>query len=141
MYVRQCGQSDEISAWSRKIQNIMDEMRNRSFCDYRVSGAWQPTVNVYETRARYHICVELSGVDRQTVSIQCVDQHRVVFAGQRARPALPEFNEPFSLELLEIDEGPFQREIELHEPVSVDHVELSYDKGYLWITMRKITTS
>lgn len=41
---------------------------------------------------------------------------------------------------MEIDEGPFAREIELAQPVDVNAVEVNYDRGYLWILLPKIRT-
>ncbi len=134
------GQRDTPRNWSRKIREIMDEMDTRSFCDFRSSDTWQPTVNIYETRVCYRICVELAGVEPESISVECLDPQRVCLAGQRARPVAPEPDEPFSVELLEIDEGPFHREIELHEPVEHAIAELKHGKGYLWIILRKITT-
>lgn len=141
MFVSKLGSGEKMENWSRKIHDIMDEMRNRIFCDYRASGAWQPTVNLYETRSTYHLCVELAGLQRDAVVVECLDEKRVCITGQRAQPRTANMETPFSVELMEIDEGPFRREIELHEPVQVNTFELSYDRGYLWITLRKNVTT
>ena len=47
---------------------------------------------------------------------------------------------PLSIHAMEIDEGPFRREIELPEAVDVDRMEATYSKGYLWITVPRMTT-
>lgn len=140
MGVKKFGSGDEIRDWSRRIQDIMDEMRNRSFCDYRATGAWLPTVNIYETRALYLVCVELAGLELDTVAVECPDAQHVRVTGQRLRPRAPGLAEAFSVELMEIDEGPFHREIDFSEPVAVDGLEVLYDNGYLWITLRKAVT-
>ena len=134
------GPNDEIRNWSQRIQDIMDEMRNRSFCDYRATGTWLPNINIYEMREAYFVCVELAGLDAGSVHIECPDARHISIAGQRAQPRVPALSEPFSVELMEIDEGPFQREIDFSEPVEVDTVERLHDKGYLWITLRKTGT-
>ena len=118
MGAKKFGSGDNAGDWSRRIQDIMDEMRNRSFCDYRATGAWLPTVNIYETRALYLVCV----------------------AGQRLRPRAPSLSDPFSVELMEIDEGPFHREVDFSAPIELDELEILYDNGYLWITLRKAVT-
>jgi HSP20 family molecular chaperone IbpA len=41
---------------------------------------------------------------------------------------------------MEIDHGPFRREVTLPEPIDVQSVEATYDKGYLWVMLPKITT-
>ena len=124
--------------WSRRIQDIMDEMRNRSFCDYRASGSWLPTINIYSSRVAYLLCVELAGLDGDAVSVVCPDERHVRISGQRGQPQGPGQDEPFSIELMEIDDGPFLREVDFGEPIDVHRVEAVYDKGYLWIRLPKM---
>jgi HSP20 family molecular chaperone IbpA len=132
------GPPDPMNEWSRRIQDIMDEMRNRSFCDYRTAGGWLPTVNIYETRAAYYLCVELAGIDPATIAVECPDPQHVRVSGQRVRPAAPGLDLPFSIDLMEIDEGPFLRDIDFTGVVDVNAIETSYDCGYFWITLRKV---
>jgi HSP20 family protein len=140
MGVKKFGSGEEARDWSRRIQDIMDEMRNRSFCDYRATGTWLPTVNIYETQAAYVLCVELAGLELDSVSVECTDSQHVTIAGQRLRPRAPSLSDPFSVELMEIDEGPFHREIDFSEPIAPDELEILYDTGYLWITLQKAGT-
>ncbi len=137
MGVQHFGHGEGIRDWARRIQDIMDEMRNRSFCDYRATGAWLPSVNIYETRQSYHVCVELAGLEPESVTVECPDSRHVCISGQRCRPRGPWQETPFSVELMEIDEGPFQRLIDFSEPIEVQAVEVWYDNGYLWITLQK----
>ena len=141
MFVTEFAQHEEIREWQRRIQDIMDEMRNRSFCDYRASGTWLPNVNIYESHATYYICVELAGLERGSVTVECPDAQHISIAGQRTRPRSPVLDDPFSIELMEIDEGPFLRQIDFAEPLDVSSVEVLYDEGYLWITLRKAATA
>jgi HSP20 family protein len=131
------GPGDEIKTWTRRIQDIMDEMRNRSFCDYRASGTWLPSINIYACRRVYLVCVELAGLDRDSLRITCPDERHVLLAGERIRPSAPGLAEPFSVELMEIDEGRFERKVDFSEPVEVAGIELTYDEGFLWITLPK----
>ena len=128
-----------MDEWSRQMQTILDEMRRRSFCDFRSSGTWEPSLNIYAVRASYHVCVPLSGVEAHHVAVHFRDPQRLCISGHRARPEVPQLNEPFSIEIMEIDEGAFQREIELPEPVDVENVEVRHEKGFIWITLRKST--
>jgi HSP20 family molecular chaperone IbpA len=130
-----------IKDWTRRIHDIMDEMRNRSFCDYRATGTWEPALNLYESREAYYVCVELAGLSPDAVVVECCDPKRVRVRGQRGQPRGPGQPAPFSVEVMEIDEGPFHREIDLHDPVEVQSVEVCYDKGYLWVTLRKTATT
>ncbi len=131
------GHGERMDEWSRKVHTIMDEMRNRIFFEYRASGAWPPRVNVYAGRDAFYVCVELAGLERDLVCVECIDEHRIRISGQRPQPRVGVLEAPFSVELMEIDEGPFCREIDLPDAVDADTIESSYDRGYLWITVPK----
>lgn len=141
MSPRKFGSGDKMEDWTRRVHDIMDEMRNRIFFDYRTTGAWQPTINLYETREAFYVCVELAGLDENAISVECLSPRRVRITGQRAQPRGAGMEAPFSVEIMEIDEGPFCREVDLPDAVTVDAVEASYDKGYLWITLPKSETA
>jgi HSP20 family molecular chaperone IbpA len=138
MHTLNLAQGDDVRSWQRRIQDIMDEMRNRSFCGYRPTASWLPNINIYESRAAYQICVELAGLERETVTIECTDPQHVAISGERVRPSPPDLEGPYSFELMEIDEGPFRRVIDFGEPVDVDPADVHYDNGYLWVVLRKV---
>ena len=134
------GQGAEYEEWSQKIRDIMDEMEKRDFVHFRDSGTWQPATNVYETRDTYFICVELAGVPRQQIEVECLDSRRILIRGSRAQPRPEGVEGPLSIHAMEVDEGPFWREIELSEPIDVDRMEATYSEGYLWIKVTRTTT-
>jgi len=133
------GEREEIDDWSGRIHDIMDEMLSRSFVGFRDQGCWQPATNVYETRDRYYICVELAGMDADAIDVECVDNRHVKIRGVRDQPRPAGVPGPLSVHALEIDEGAFRREIDLPDPIDIDHIEAGHSKGYLWITIPKIT--
>lgn len=130
------GESD-FAEWSRRIEQIMDEMLRRTFVQFRDVGAWQPATNVYETRDAYHICVDLAGMERDQVAVHWVSPMRLTIAGWRPQPRPPVSGGELSVHLLEVDEGRFERSIELPDPIDADGVEAWYEKGFLWITAPK----
>ena len=131
------GQGDE---WSQKMQDIMDEMRNRHFVQFRREDTWQPATDVYETRDAYLVCVELAGMDPNDVAVECRDQRSLSVQGCRGNPRPADGCGPLSLHAMEINHGLFRREVVFVEPVNIDEVEATYDKGYLWIRLPKIAT-
>ncbi len=139
MALRRFGEGEAFDEWTRKIRDIMDEMQRRDFFQFRNTGSWQPATNVYETRAAYHICVELAGVDEQTIDVACVERRRICISGHRDQPRPLGVEGPLSVHAMEIDEGAFRREIELPEPIDVDRMEATYSKGFLWITAFRTT--
>jgi HSP20 family protein len=134
------GQGEGFDEWARKIHDIMDEMQKRDFVHFRDTDSWQPATNVYETADAYYICVELSGVHRQQIDVECLDRRRITINGSRAQPRPDGVEGPLSIHALEIDEGPFRREIDLPEAVDVEAMDATYSKGYLWITVPRMTT-
>lgn len=134
------GQGEDLDEWSRKIHDIMDEMEKRDFVRFRDSGTWQPATNVYETRDGYYICVELAGVSREQIDVECLDRQRITISGSRGQPRPEGIEGPLSIHAMEVDEGPFWREIDLPEPIDVDRLEATYSEGYLWITVPRATT-
>lgn len=130
-----------MDEWSRRVHDIMDEMLNRDYVHFRDTKTWQPATNVYETRDHYYICVELAGVDYEQIDLECLDERRVRFCGLRTQPRPEGVSGPLSVHAMEIDEGPFSREVELPEEIDVAVVEASYEKGFLWITLPKANKS
>lgn len=132
------GQDDLFDEWSRKLHDIMDQMLEREFVQFRQfrdTGAWQPALNIYETRDNYHICVELAGIDETQISVELRHPSTLIIAGQRDQPCPAGVEGPLSVYALEVDEGAFTREIELPENIAVDHIEATYQTGFLWITV------
>lgn len=132
------GRGEDMCEWSRRMQDILDEMYKRHFVQFRDENWWQPATDVYETRDAYYICVELAGMDPDEVTVECHEEHRVTIHGYRANPRPQGVAGPLSVHAMEVDHGPFRREVDLPEPIDVDAVEATYDKGYLWITLPKI---
>lgn len=130
------GVNEAADDWSRKIGDLMDEMLNRSFVQFRDGGTWQPPTNVYETIDAYYVCVELSGVEQDEIDVQCKDGCKfLTIRGVRGQPRPGGVKSALSVHAMEIDEGPFRRDIELPEPVVVDQIEATYAKGFLWVVL------
>ena len=124
-----------FSEWSRHIHAIMDEMLQRSFVEFRDAGPWRPATNVYERPEAYYVCVELAGVDKSELNVECKTPNHVVVRGCRKPPRPAQVNGPLSVLAMEVADGTFQAEIRLPEPIQVDAVDALYDNGYLWITL------
>lgn len=135
------GQRDEFEGWVDRIQQLMDEMLKRSFVDFRDAGVWRPQLNVYETPDAFFVCVDLAGVDDKDFRVECADARRLLVVGVRRRPRRHEMAGALRIHVMEIDEGPFRREIELPEPVIVDRVDAVLAKGQLWVSLPKKSTT
>lgn len=130
-------QAEDFERWSHKMHDLLDEMMNRTFVHFRDSDCWQPHANVYDAPECYYLCIELSGVDDEQLRVECLGTVRVSVRGVRRRPRPPGVEDRLGVLHFEIDEGPFQRVIDLPGPVVVDRVEARYVKGLLWICLPK----
>ncbi len=126
----------DVDSWSQRMRNIMDEMLNRHFVEWRPPGTWKPPTNVYETEDSYCVCMDLAGLDHEDIVVEYVDNQLVV-SGKRCQPRFEGLGEPLNVFLLEIQEGPFHRMIELPEPVDEDRIDAATNQGFLWVILPK----
>ncbi|MBN2448444.1 MAG: Hsp20/alpha crystallin family protein [Phycisphaerae bacterium] len=131
------GEGRNIDDWSQNIHDMIEEMHNRTFFQFRRADTWQPSINAYETETSYIVCVDLAGLEEKQVAVECVEERRIVIAGCRGKPRPEQHEGTLSVHMMEIDEGPFRREMELPQAIVADAVEAEYRKGYLWIHLPK----
>jgi HSP20 family protein len=115
------------------LHDITYELSRSQFS--RFAHAWQPAINAYRCEACIRICVDLAGVDRSVIDLT-VEPRRVVIRGTRELPE-PRNTEEQTLQLLamEIDYGPFKREVSLPAEVEVDDAHAEQRNGLLWISL------
>lgn len=94
---------------------------------------WQPPINAFRCERGVRICVDLAGVEKSSIDLT-VEPRRVVMRGSR-NPPEPTTERALQLLALEIDYGPFEREIELPIDVDVESVHAEQENGLLWITL------
>jgi HSP20 family protein len=94
-----------------------------------VQHGWCPPINAYHSRTELIICVDLAGVDREGVELQ-VEPLRLLLRGHRHPPGPEGLAQIIALE---IDHGPFEREIPLPAEVSPQEVRAEQRQGILWI--------
>jgi HSP20 family protein len=132
---------------ARAAGKMMEQMQ-KGFVVYSPE-TWTPNVNLYETGPSYFVCVDLAGVDQEKLDVEVADR-RLTLRGNRAVPSVeapPELGEAVEgdpggakrakLHLMEIDHGPFTREVELPPDANREHISASYRNGMLWIEIPK----
>lgn len=120
------------------------ESIRRGYLGFYGTQTWTPNVNLYETRRCYLVCVDLSGVEKDKIDLTVVE-NRLTLKGSRAVPSLPPGEEGLAhdpggkvrLHLMEIDHGPFTREVELPDDIRQSDIAASYRNGMLWIEIPK----
>jgi len=78
------------------------------------SGAfakWQPAVNAYRCEEGFAVCVDLAGMDKESIDVK-VEQRRLRIRGHRESPEPKgEKHRPVQVLMMEIDSGNFEREL------------------------------
>ena len=116
------------------LHDISHELSRLQFSRF-ASRAWEPAINAYRCEKSIRICVDLAGVDRSLIDLT-VEPRRVVIRGGRELPE-PTGDEGCALQLLamEIDYGPFLREVPLPAEVEIDKAHAEQRNGLLWISL------
>ena len=95
--------------------------------------AWSPDLNAYRCRGQIILCVDLAGVEPASLELR-VEPRRLQVRGRRDAPE-PKLSEHKALQVLalEIDYGPFEREVLLPVEVDPERVSFEYRNGLLWV--------
>jgi HSP20 family protein len=118
-----------------KLHEEIDELFADLWQVPRFSGlrrGFRPNVDCYHTDDPHElvVVVELSGVDPASVTIDAGERALVV-KGERLRPKA----KGRVYQQVEIEYGPFERQIRLTEDVDPDRAHATYERGVLTITM------
>lgn len=116
------------------LQDLTSELSRLQFSRFS-PHAWEPAINAYRCEESIRVCVDLAGVERAFIDLR-VEPRRLVIRGTRELPE-PTGDEGCTLQLLamEIDYGPFMREILLPVEVEIDQARAEQRNGLLWISL------
>jgi len=131
-------EKDKFTPMDREMGRWMDQVLGPSFQHPRHADSWRPAINLCEHGTHYCITVDLAGAKASEIDLRA-EEDVLILAGDRAMPSDPEAKGEVRLHLMEIDHGPFHREIRLPQGVDVNGIEAFYRNGYLWIRIPKTT--
>lgn len=116
------------------LHDVSYELSRSQFSRF-APQAWRPAINAYRCDTCIRICVDLAGVDRSLIDLS-VEPRRLVIRGTRELPE-PSGDEGCAQQLLamEIDYGPFEREITFPVDVEIDKAHAEQRNGLLWISL------
>jgi HSP20 family protein len=90
---------------------------------------FRPQVDCYRTDEQVVVIVELPGIDPESIEL-VASPLGLVLAGERRRPkACGHYRQ------MEIDYGPFQRQVTWDEEIDAEAATASYERGMLRITL------
>jgi HSP20 family protein len=112
-------------------------LRNSSFAGippFQTGSDWLPAADVYETDSEVAVCLDVSGIDPEHISV-VAEQRSVTIAGNRRFPPVDNAS---CIHQLEIEHGHFERTIALPVPVDVSATSSIYKNGFLVIRLPKL---
>src|SRR4051794_20821770 len=117
------------------LQAEIEELFSELWQVPRFSGqrrGFRPNVDSYHTDDPHEltVLVELPGVDPASIQV-AVDARTLVVGGERTRPKV----EGRVYQQMEIEYGPFQRQVRLPEDIDPAAARAKYERGVLCITL------
>jgi HSP20 family protein len=121
----------ELESAAEEIEQLFADLWQVFPFSRGMRRGYRPEVDVYRTGnpPALTVVVELPGVDPAEVQVIASTQALLV-AGERRRP-----KDCGQYQQLEIDYGPFQRQVTLAEPVDPERATASYERGFLTIRL------
>ena len=116
-----------------RLGDIVYQLSKVQFSHWNNPKGWSPAINAYRCDQQIVICVDLAGVDDSEFELH-VEPGRLRIRGRREPPE-PVCTEQNSVQVLamEIDYGPFEREITLPAEVDPAGVKAEHKSGLVWI--------
>lgn len=123
---------DDLNELQQQVQELFNDLWQVP----RFSGlrhGFRPQADCYRTDdpPAIHVVVELPGVDPSQVRI-AVSGRTLVVAGVRARAQMPAGTQ---VQQIELEYGPFQRQLRLSDDVNTDEATATFDRGLLRVTL------
>ena len=115
------------------LQDVTYELARSQF--QFAPHTWEPAINAYRCEHCVRICIDLAGIERSQIDLT-VEPRRVLIRGARELPE-PTHDEGRAVQLLamEIDYGPFERDVQLPVEVEIDQAHAEQRNGLLWISL------
>lgn len=95
------------------------------------AGSWFPAADVYETASAIIVCVDISGMEPESLAVM-VEESRVTVSGERGYESREMVS---NIHQLEIERGFYERSISLPKMVDVSRVVSESRNGFLLITL------
>ena len=116
-----------------RLGEVVYQLSRIHFSEFSLQENWQPAVNAYHCRDNISICVDLAGVEKSSIDVR-VEPRRVWIRGQRQAPEPPNCaQDTLQVLAMEIDYGPFERELRLPVAVVPERTSAEQRNGLLWI--------
>ena len=96
--------------------------------------AWHPPIDVLETEEEYIIIVEIAGIRQEDVRLS-LEANQLTIHGIRREI---DYGEQRHYHIMEVDVGPFERNIKLPKDVDREKITAVYKDGFLDVRLKKL---
>jgi HSP20 family molecular chaperone IbpA len=118
-----------------RVDDIAGEPMTVRVPSLRASRGWCPAINLYRYRDVIVLCMDLAGVQGSDIQVS-VESKRIIIRGRRQSSEPDDATgRPLQVLALEIDFGPFEREVMLPLEVDPEGVETEQHGGLFWISL------
>ncbi len=126
---------DAFEQIGQQMERTARQIVRQHFSHFRTTDAWSPAVNIYQLGDRIEICVELAGVEKESIQLHA-EPGLLVICGNRSSPHPPRKpGAPMHILAMEIDHGPFERRVALPQGVEIDRITTEQSNGLLWVRL------
>lgn len=113
----------QSQVWSRQVDRLKPD------------EVWSPPVNIYQLQTRLDVCIDLAGVDADSVEVRLASRQLTVRGVRQAPDPRAGEGESMRIVSMEIDHGRFCRIIELPHGLDPAGAQTAYVQGLLWIRL------
>jgi len=117
----------------RRFQRLLSEVLFPETGSFSTERVWQPPTDLFECENGYVLRMEVAGMRREDLRIEFA-QNVLTITGTRVESSK---HSKLALRRLEISYGPFKRSVCLPGLVDADHIEASYENGFLEVLLPK----
>ena len=128
----EAAERDDVRGKPGSVNSWVNNVLSGGYRQYRTGGTWSPAVDIYESRDDFYVAAELAGVDPGGIGIS-TDGETLTITGRRPGPQLPDDCTEVRVHVMEIEQGSFERTVEIPGPADVEGLRATFRCGVLWI--------
>jgi HSP20 family protein len=122
----------DLATFQEHVNRLFDVTVSEHRHEGGLAG-FHPPADVCESENAVHLYIEVAGMEPDRIDIR-VEGNRLTISGERSRP----WSQGETYHQTEVLMGPFHRAFILPSNVDPDHIQASYTKGMLEISLPKV---
>jgi HSP20 family protein len=128
----------ELLALQERVNRLFDNALARSKFGEgpTVLGQWVPPADIVENPEALIVQAELPGIDEQDIDIT-VTEHTLSITGESR---MGKEQQEGNYHRIERSYGDFRIDFSLHAPIDREHIQATYRRGILHVTLPKLAT-